>query len=66
MRRDQPDLFAKACHLEDTLNARRRMLERDPVWLTRYNAPLSAVVPLEDPLPIDDSDASCDGGWCFT
>ncbi|WP_225993414.1 hypothetical protein [Actinomadura rudentiformis] len=58
MRRDQPDLFAKACHLEDTLNARRRMLQRDPVWLTRYNAPLSDVVPLEDPLPIDDSDAS--------
>ncbi|GAA2614032.1 phosphoadenosine phosphosulfate reductase [Actinomadura fulvescens] len=66
MRRNQPDLFAKACQLEDTLNARRRLLDRDPVWLTRYNAPLADVVPLEQPLPIDDSDGTCDGGWCFT
>ncbi|WP_433333008.1 phosphoadenosine phosphosulfate reductase [Spirillospora sp. CA-294931] len=66
LRRDDPELFQRACHLEDTINTRRRMLDRDPVWLTRYNAPLAEVVPNETPLPIDDTDATCDGGWCFT
>ncbi|MEU5885176.1 phosphoadenosine phosphosulfate reductase [Spirillospora sp. NPDC047279] len=67
LRLQDPDLFARACHLEDTLNTRRRALGRDPVWLTRYNAPLQDVIPLEDPLPFDDSDdGACDGGWCFT
>ncbi|MBO2447153.1 phosphoadenosine phosphosulfate reductase [Actinomadura barringtoniae] len=66
LRRDDPDMFTRACHLENTINQRRRTLNRDPVWLTRYDAPLSEVVPLEDQLPFDDSDATCDGGWCFT
>ena len=66
MRRDDPDLFARACHLEETINTRRRTLDKDPVWLTRYNAPLTAVVPTDDPLPFDETDGTCDSGWCFT
>jgi hypothetical protein len=69
MRRDDPDLFARACGLEDLLNARRRALGRDPVWLTRFNAPLAdAVAAAQDPLPGLDvtDDATCDNGACFT
>jgi hypothetical protein len=70
MRRDEPDLFAQACHLETTLNTRRADLGKDPVWLTRYNAPLAQVVPTDQPLfnldDIDPADGTCDSGWCFT
>jgi hypothetical protein len=44
MRRDQPDLFARTCALEELLNTRRRELGKDPVWLTRFNAPLAEAV----------------------
>jgi len=64
MRRTEPDLFARACHLEDLLNHRRADLGRDPVWLTRFNQPLADAVPAaEDPLP-GLEEAGCDGGWC--
>ncbi|WP_262401754.1 phosphoadenosine phosphosulfate reductase [Actinomadura sp. CNU-125] len=65
-RRDDPELFERACRLEETLNHRRRLLDRDPVWFTRFNAPLSEVIPTDAPLPLDGGDGSCDGGWCFT
>jgi uncharacterized protein YjiS (DUF1127 family) len=65
-RREQPELFARACHLEATLNQRRERLGRDPVWLTRRNMPLDQAVPLDDPLPLEKDDGTCDGGWCFT
>ncbi|MBO2465001.1 phosphoadenosine phosphosulfate reductase [Actinomadura violacea] len=66
MRREEPQLFARACDLENTINRRRHELDRDPVWLTRFNAPLADVVPTDAPLPLDDEDGACDGGWCFT
>lgn len=66
MRREEPALFAKACHLEETINRRRHDLGRDPVWLTRFNAPLAQAVPTDAPLPLDDDAGACDGGWCFT
>jgi len=72
MRRDQPDLFERACALEELLNTRRGALGRDPVWLTRFNAPLAqAVAAAQDPLPGLDvtdlsDDATCDNGACFT
>lgn len=69
MRRDNPDLFARACALEDLLNERRRALGKDPVWLTRFNAPLAdAVAAAQDTLPGLDvtDDATCDNGACFT
>lgn len=51
MARDRPDLFAKACHLEDTLNARRDALGKDHVYLTRFGKPLRlAVATAQDPL----------------
>lgn len=69
MRRDSPELFAKAVELEDTLNERRVMLGRDPVWLTRFNKPLSqAISAAQEMLPIDEfhNDGRCDEGYCWT
>jgi hypothetical protein len=72
MRRDRPDLFARACALESLLNARRAALGKDPVWLTRFNRPLAeAVGQAQDMLPgliadAGDDDMSCDNGACFT
>jgi hypothetical protein len=79
MRRDRPELFARACALEALLNERRTALGKDPVWLTRFNRPLAdAVGRAQDVLPgldlgigvaVDgdgDDDAGCDNGACFT
>lgn len=70
LRREQPDLFDKSVVLERTLNDRRAMLGKDPVWLTRFAMPLDEAIgepdellPLED---ITDADGQCDSGWCFT
>lgn len=71
MRRDEPDLFERACHLERTLNARRDELGRDHVFLTRFNRPLADAVPAAGAmLPIFDVSGYdgevCDNGACFT
>lgn len=41
--RTEPELFAKSVLLEDTLNERRAMLGKDPVYLTRFGRPLRDV-----------------------
>lgn len=66
--REDPDLFARSVHLEATLNARRDMLGKDHVYLTRYGQPLDTLVNDGQPLlPLaDDTDGTCDSGWCFT
>jgi hypothetical protein len=71
MRRDRPDLFTRACALEELLNARRAELGKDPVWLTRFNQPLAtAVGAAQHTIPGLDGDAedtvTCDNGACFT
>ncbi|MBB4747761.1 hypothetical protein BJ964_001922 [Actinoplanes lobatus] len=71
MRRDRPELFARACDLETLLNERRDMLGRDHVYLTRYARPLADAIPAAQAmLPIFDvselDDAVCDNGACFT
>lgn len=70
LRREQPELFDKSVTLERTLNDRRAVLGKDPVWLTRFGMPLDQVIgepdellPIED---ITDADGQCDSGWCFT
>lgn len=64
----EPELFEKACQLEDTLNARRDELGKDHVYLTRFAVPLrEAVMAGADQLPFDDEVAGqCDSGYCFT
>lgn len=71
MRRDRPELFGKAAELEELLNQRRAALGRDPVWLTRFNRPITQAVPAaQEPLAgLDDdphSGGGCDNGVCFT
>lgn len=63
MKRQEPDLFEKACALEDLLNERRMMLGKDHVWFTRRARPLREVV--NDQLTLDGMDG-CDSGWCMT
>jgi hypothetical protein len=67
MRRNEPELFEKACQLEELLNRRRDELGKDHVWLTRFNQPLRKAIPDGvDTLPFDDEDTGCDSGWCMT
>jgi hypothetical protein len=69
MRRDRPQLFSRACDLEDLLNARRAAHARDAVYLTRFGRPLAnAVAEAQQMLPgLDGGDeGSCDNGACFT
>jgi hypothetical protein len=70
LRRDRPDLFARAAQLEDTINATRDRLGKDHVRLTQTGLPLTEAV--DDPdaqllLDLDDGEGgSCDSGFCFT
>ncbi|MEU3096884.1 phosphoadenosine phosphosulfate reductase [Streptomyces sp. NPDC006967] len=68
MRRSEPELFAKACQLEDVLNERRDTLGKDHVYLTRFGRPLREAIPDGvDVLPMfDEADGACDSGYCFT
>lgn len=66
MRRDRPALFTRACALESLLNQRRAALGKDPVWLTRFNRPLTEVQPAQDIIPGLGNHALCDNGACFT
>lgn len=64
LKRETPDLFDRSVELEDTLNARRRELGKDPVYLTRHGRPLAEVV-TDNQLVLDGMDG-CDSGWCMT
>jgi len=71
MRRDEPELFEKAAHMEDTINERRASLNRDPVYLTDKARPLREAVGVAQDgfwtTVVDDGDGeSCDSGHCFT
>ena len=66
MRRDEPELFAKAVALEATLNERRAKLGKDDVYLTRHGKPLDqAIGEAQDMLPLIEWD-TCDSGHCMT
>lgn len=73
MRRDEPELFAKACDLEAQLIARRTSMRdrngklRDAAYLTSLGKPLAEAIPDGvDVLPLGDGDGACDSGWCMT
>jgi len=67
MRRDRPDLFERACWLEDLLNGRRDMLGKDHVFLTRFGKPLrEAVHVAQEALDFGSiAEGGCDEGYCF-
>jgi hypothetical protein len=67
MRRNEPELFERACQLEELLNRRRDTLGKDHVYLTRFARPLRDAIPDGvDTLPFDEDDTGCDSGWCMT
>lgn len=68
-RRGEPELFEKACQLEEFINERQALHGQKPVYMTKRLMPLRQAVPEGvDMLPIfdDDSDGECDSGWCWT
>jgi hypothetical protein len=69
-RRNEPELFEKACQLEEFMSDRQRALGRGPVFFTNARIPLRRAVPDGvDLLPMfdgDQSDGACDSGWCMT
>jgi hypothetical protein len=65
LKRREPLLFDKAVLLERTLNERRVLLERDPVYLTRFAKPLDTVVD-DSQLDLFDVADSCPSGHCWT
>lgn len=67
LRRTQPELFDRACALEDQLVDRRARLGKDPAYLTALGRPLRQAIPDGvDLLPFDEADGLCDSGWCMT
>ena len=69
MRRDEPELFWKSVEIETMLNDRGKKLEKDNVWLTRFNKPLDeAIGEAQTQLPGFESiqESGCDSGHCFT
>jgi hypothetical protein len=69
MRQEDPDQFERVAGLEDMLNERREMLDRDPVYFHRRLVPLREavreVVTAEDPQLSLWAEESCDEGVCF-
>lgn len=67
-RRNEPELFARACDLEAQLIARRESFGKDAAYFTRFGKPLAEAIDTDDVLPgMDDAlDAECDSGACFT
>ena len=69
MRRDEPELFWKAAELESTLITRRAAVGKDPVFLTRFNKPITeAITEAQVMLPgFNGPDVeTCDDGYCWT
>ncbi|MFJ4677131.1 phosphoadenosine phosphosulfate reductase [Kitasatospora sp. NPDC088783] len=69
MRRSEPELFEKACRLEELLNERRDRLGKDHVFLTRFGRPLRRAIPdgVDTLFDLDQlDDGLCDSGWCMT
>lgn len=66
-RRNEPELFARACDLESLLNDRRDVLGKDHVYLSRFGKPLAEAIP-GGQMALDgtDDDPHCDNGWCMT
>lgn len=61
--RNQPELFEKACALEDKLRARGQALGRGEFFFTRYGAPLRELVDGNQLTMLDESQ---DAGYCMT
>lgn len=67
MRRDEPELFERACDVEDEINRKRREQGKNAAYLSRLAAPLRTITEAQDELPLFSPDAdTCDEGYCWT
>jgi hypothetical protein len=69
LKRDHPELFARAEQLEATILEKRAELGRDAAFLTPYMRPIGEVVVDQMELDLDEwvgDGAPCDSGHCFT
>lgn len=66
MRNKQPDLFKKACDLEDLMRKRSILLGKGDIWFTGKQKPLAMVTTdyVQGNL-FEDDDQICDSGYCF-
>ncbi|MFG2794303.1 phosphoadenosine phosphosulfate reductase [Streptomyces sp. NPDC048419] len=67
MHEHEPARFARACGVEDTINAHLAVKGKRPVYLTRTGRPLRELFMAGSQLPLfDTDDEGCDNGWCWT
>ncbi|MFJ2182955.1 phosphoadenosine phosphosulfate reductase [Streptomyces anulatus] len=70
LRRGEPELFEKACQLEELMSKRETDQGKGAIHFTNYRRPLRDLVrPGVDLLPLaddDQSDGACDSGYCMT
>ncbi|MFE5630628.1 phosphoadenosine phosphosulfate reductase [Streptomyces sp. NPDC056543] len=67
MHEQEPERYARACEVEDTINGHLGRKGKPPVYLTPYGRPLSQLFKHGTQLPlIDDDAAACSNGWCMT
>jgi hypothetical protein len=67
MKRDEPQLFERACQLEDSINRKRQDQGKNAAYLSRLRAPLRLMTEAQDELPLFGPDAeTCDEGYCWT
>lgn len=68
MRTHEPVLFWKSVDLERLLNARREVLGKDHVYLTRFGKPLDDAIPEDKQIEMDfgGPGETCDEGYCWT
>lgn len=62
--RTRPDLFAKACALEEKLHERGQRLGRGEFFMTRFGMKLPLIVDTEQQVLFEDD--GCESGYCMT
>lgn len=65
LRDDKPELFARAVHLEQTINDWRAMWGKGQVYLSRRCKPLPMATSDHVQLSLFEDGDSCESGYCF-
>lgn len=65
MRNKQPDLFKKACDLEDLMRERSHRLGKGDIWFTSKGKPLAMVTTDHVQGSLFDEQDVCESGYCF-
>ena len=66
MRNKQPDLFQKACELEELMRQRSRKLGKGDIWFTGKQKPLAmATTELVQRSLFEEEQGVCESGYCF-